>query len=98
MCMSDIYYDICKILIQQDPLSTLQLTQGCSGSRYTVAVVTAQDKRSRTILHYACIFGDFDATDSLLKPGVDTCVQDIHGNTPMHYPCRYGGLNYVNIV
>ena len=90
---SHIHYDICKILIQRDPSATVPLTQGVRGSRSTV---TAQDKFSRTILHYACIFGDFDVADSLLKAGADPCVQDIHGNNPVHYACRYGHLKCIH--
>ena len=85
-----IHYDICKILIEWDPSSTLPLSQGGSGSGSTV---TAKDNHyNRTILHYACIHGDIVVADNLLKAGADPCVQDIYGNSPMHYACMYGRL------
>ena len=88
-----IHYDICKIVIQWDPYLTLPFTEGGSGS--TVAVVTSQDECSRTILHYACIHGDFDIVDNLLKAGADPCAQDKLGNNPMHYACENGHLQCV---
>ena len=90
-----IQYDICKIVIQRDPYLTLQLTQGGSGSGSTAAVVTSQDECNRTILHFACIHGDFDIVDNLLKAGADPCAQDKLGNTPMHYACENGHLQCV---
>ena len=90
-----IHYDICKIVIQSDPYYlTLpsNLTQGGNGSRSTV---TSQDECSRTILHYACIHGDFDIVDNLLKAGADPCAQDKLGNSPMHYACENGHLQCV---
>ena len=88
-CQNDhIHYDICKILIQWNPSST----QGGSGLR----ALAAKDKRSRTILHYTCIFGDVDVADTLLKAGVDSLIQDIHGNSPMHYACRHGRLQCIH--
>ena len=89
---NQINYDICKIVIQRHPYLILPLTQGGSGSGSTV---TSQDECSRTILHYACIHGDFDVVDNLLKGGADPCVQDIYGNNPMHYACTYGHLKCI---
>ena len=88
-------YGICKILIQRDPYLTLPFTEGGSGSGSTLAVVTSQDKCSRTMLHYACIHGDFDIVDNLLKAGADPCAQDKLGNNPMHYACENGHLQCV---
>ena len=90
-----IHYDICKIVIQRNPYLTLPLTQGGSGSGSTAAVVTSQDECSRRILHYACIHGDCDIVDNLLKAGADPCAQDKLGNTPMHYACENGHLQCV---
>ena len=90
-----IHYDICKIVIQRNPYLTLPLTQGGSGSGSTVAVVTSRDKCSKTILHYACIHGDFDIVDNLLKAGADPCAEDKLGNNPMHYACENGHLQCV---
>ena len=90
-----IHYDICKTLIQRDPYLTLPLTQDGSGSGSTAAVVTSQDECSRTILHYACIHGDFNVVDNLLKAGADPCAQDKLGNNPMHYACENGHLQCV---
>ena len=87
-----IHYDICKILIEWDPYLTLEVTQGGSGSRSTV---NFQDRFNRTILHYACIHGDFDIVDYLLKAGADPCAQDKLGNNPMHYACENGHLQCV---
>ena len=90
-----IHYDIRKIVIQRDPYLTLLLTQSASGSGSIVAVVTSQDKCNRTILHYACIHGDCDIVDELLKAGADPCAQDKLGNNPMHYACENGHLQCV---
>ena len=92
-----IHYDICKILIQRDPYLTLLLTQGASGSRSgsTVAIGTSRDECNRTILHYACIHGDCDIVDNLLKVGADPRAQDKFGNSPMHYACEKGHLQCV---
>ena len=90
-----IHYGVCKTLIQRDPYSTLQLTQGGSGSGSIASVVTSQDEGNRTILHYACIHGDFDIVDNLLKAGFDPCAQDKLGNSPMHYACENGQLQCV---
>ena len=87
--------DICKIVIQSDPYYLtfpFNLTQGGNGSRSTV---TSQDEGNRTILHYACIHGDFGIVDNLLKAGADTCAQDKLGNSPMHYACENGHLQCV---
>ena len=92
---SHIHYDICKILIQRDPYLTLPFTESGGRSGSTVAVVTSQDKCSRTILHYACIHDDFDIVDNLLKAGADPCAQDKLGNNPMHYACENGRLQCV---
>ena len=93
-----IHYNICKILIEWNPSATvtLQLNQGGSRSGSTVSALS-QDKHSRTVLHYACIHGDFVVADSLLKAGADPCVQDIHGNNPMHYACMYGHLENIRL-
>ena len=88
-----IHYDICKIVIQSDPYYlTLSSTQGGNGSRSTV---TSQDECNRAILHYACIHGDLDTVDNLLKAGADSCAQDKLGNSPMHYACENGHLQCV---
>ena len=92
-CQSNhIHYDICKILIEWDPYLTLEVTQGGSGFRSTV---NSQDGFNRTILHYACIHGDFDIVDNLLKAGADPCARDNLGNNPMHYACENGHLQCV---
>ena len=81
-----IRYDICKILIHGAPSISLH----CSGMS---TIVSARDKHyNRTILHYACIHGDFDVTRSLLKVSADPCAQDKLGNNPMHYACENGHL------
>ena len=85
-----IHYDICKILIQRD----LSLLLQCSR---VSTIISARCKHyNRTILHYACIHGDVDVAGSLLKAGADPCVKDIHGNSPMHYACRYDHLKSVS--
>ena len=90
-----IHYDICRIAIQRHPYLTLPLTQGGSGSGSIAAVVTSQDECNRTILHYACMHGDFDIVDNLLKAGADPCAQDKLGNNPVHYACENGHLQCV---
>ena len=86
---NEINYDICKVLLQVDP-SVLLESSGVS------TIVSARCKHyNRTILHYACIHGDVDVGVSLLTAGADPCVQDMYGNNPMHYACRYDHLKSV---
>ncbi|KAF7681009.1 26S proteasome non-ATPase regulatory subunit 10 [Astathelohania contejeani] len=44
-----------------------------------------RDKKGRTALHWACIFGKYDIVDYLVNSGYDILGLDYCGNTPFWY-------------
>jgi len=54
------------------------------------ADVNALTAAKRTPLHIACIRGRPDYSKLLLMKGANVNLQDIDGNTPLHYASEYG--------
>ena len=54
------------------------------------ANVDAKTANMRTPLHLACIRGRLDFAKLLLAKGANLNMQDIEGNTPLHYVSEYG--------
>ena len=53
-------------------------------------------KGTRFSLHHACMIGDGDMTQHILKSGTNPSIKDIRGYTALHYACRGGHFACVN--
>lgn len=51
-----------------------------------------------TPLHYACFSGNEKITGMLLENNVDVNIQDIDGNTPLHYCIMYDKINLARML
>jgi ankyrin repeat protein len=49
-----------------------------------------------TALHIACINGNIDIVNSLLKYNSSVNLCDINGFTPLHVACQHGNIDIVN--
>ncbi len=71
--------DVCACIIAQDP-STIQLRNPAT---------------SCTALHTACLEGQSEIVDTLIRNGADTLAQTLAGSAPVHMACHEG---YAEIV
>ena len=56
------------------------------------------NKDLNSILHIACLKGNYDATFKLLKHGVNVICKNKYGDTALHSAVRSGSYNCVKII
>lgn len=52
-------------------------------------MINKQDNGGRTPLHYACVSGEVETVDILLRSGANVNVEDLHGHTPLHLCAQF---------
>ncbi|PNH01040.1 E3 ubiquitin-protein ligase [Tetrabaena socialis] len=75
------------------------LRMGHSTDAILRSYASLQDARCQTPLHIACIYGNADVAEALLKLGATPWSWDeLGGRTPLHYAASMGHVDCVRIV
>ena len=56
------------------------------------------DRDGNTLLHTACVKGNFTMVDLLVKNGADVLKPNRHGDAPIHIACKHLKLNVLQLI